>query len=102
MGGRNQTRQLGSSPCSLRNPQANTDNLGNSLLVTALWGMAEIISFKAGRVQHLRLMPRCDKCGSRLSFVEQASPVAGKLWNVFRRSGCKDIQWKLAPPKRAD
>jgi uncharacterized protein with PIN domain len=61
--------------------------------------MAEIISLNEGRVQHLRQMPRCDKCGSRLSFVEQVSPIAGKMWNVYRCNGCKGIQWKLAPPK---
>jgi hypothetical protein len=64
-----------------------------------LRSMAEIISLAEGRVQHLREMPRCDKCKGRLSFVEQVAPVRGKIWNVYRCRQCKGIQWKLAKPE---
>jgi uncharacterized protein with PIN domain len=62
--------------------------------------MAEIISFTDERVQRFRQLPRCDKCASRLSFVEQVAPVNGKVWDVYRCPGCKGIQWKLANGKR--
>ena len=58
--------------------------------------MADIISLTADRVQRVKQRPRCHTCGNRLVFVEQATPLPGKVWDVYRCSGCKGIQWKQA------